>query len=93
MRDLVAELTELRLHGMVSAWSICKLRMPAHLLHHDGWSSICCKPNIPTVQFALETGNESYRFQHSSMAAKGRIKAREQKRKRGGQIGSDGETG
>ena len=29
----------------------------------------------------VETGNESYRFQHSSMAAKGRIKAREQKRK------------
>ena len=31
----------------------------------------------------VETGNESYRFQHSSMAAKGRIKAREQKRKSG----------
>ena len=29
----------------------------------------------------VETGNESYRFQHSSMAAKSRIKAREQKRK------------
>ena len=31
----------------------------------------------------VETGNESYRFQHSSMAAKGRIRAREQKRKTG----------
>ena len=31
----------------------------------------------------VETGNESYRFQHSSMAARGRIKAREQKRKAG----------
>jgi DNA replication protein DnaC len=31
----------------------------------------------------VETGNESYRFQHSSMAAKGRIKAREQKHKGG----------
>ena len=31
----------------------------------------------------VETGNESYRFQHSSLAAKGRIKAREQKRKVG----------
>ena len=31
----------------------------------------------------VETSNESYRFQHSSMAAKGRIKAREQKRKSG----------
>jgi DNA replication protein DnaC len=29
----------------------------------------------------VETGNDSYRFQHSSMAAKGRIRAREQKRK------------
>ncbi|HEY0584525.1 MAG TPA: IS21-like element helper ATPase IstB [Pseudoduganella sp.] len=31
----------------------------------------------------VETGNDSYRFQHSSMAAKGRIKAREQKQKVG----------
>lgn len=31
----------------------------------------------------VETGNDSYRFQHSSMAAKGRIKAREQKQKAG----------
>ena len=31
----------------------------------------------------LETGNESYRFQHSTMAAKTRIKAREQSRKGG----------
>lgn len=31
----------------------------------------------------VETGNESYRFQHSSMAAKGRIRQREQKRSRG----------
>jgi DNA replication protein DnaC len=29
----------------------------------------------------VETGNESYRFQHSSMAAKSRIKSREQTRK------------
>ena len=41
----------------------------------------------------VETGNESYRFQHSSMAAKGRIKAREQKRKSAGAIGNDGESG
>ena len=34
----------------------------------------------------VETGNDSYRFQHSSMAAKKRIKAREQKHK------SDGKT-
>jgi hypothetical protein len=29
----------------------------------------------------VETGNESYRFRHSSMAAKTRIKARESERK------------
>ena len=29
----------------------------------------------------VETGNDSYRFQHSKMAAKTRIKAREQTRK------------
>ena len=29
----------------------------------------------------LETGNESYRFRHSSSEARGRIKAREQARK------------
>jgi DNA replication protein DnaC len=32
----------------------------------------------------VETGNESYRFQHSTMAAKGSIEAREQKRKADG---------
>jgi DNA replication protein DnaC len=31
----------------------------------------------------VETGNQSYRLQHSSLAAKSRIKAREQKRKGG----------
>ena len=33
----------------------------------------------------VETGNESYRFRHSSKEAKGRIKAREQSRKAAGQ--------
>lgn len=33
----------------------------------------------------VETGNDSYRFQHSSMAAKQRIKTREQERKGGGE--------
>jgi hypothetical protein len=31
----------------------------------------------------VETGNESYRFAHSSVAAKSRIKSREQTRKGG----------
>jgi DNA replication protein DnaC len=35
----------------------------------------------------VETGNESYRFQHSSLAAKSRIKAREQTRKAAKQDG------
>ena len=32
----------------------------------------------------VETGNESYRFQHSSMAAKSRIKSREQTTRKAG---------
>lgn len=43
--------------------------------------------------YILETGNESYRFQHSSMATKGRVKAREKMCRSGGQIRSDGESG
>jgi DNA replication protein DnaC len=34
----------------------------------------------------VETDNESYRFQHSSMAAMDRIKARERKRRAGGSV-------
>jgi hypothetical protein len=41
----------------------------------------------------LETGNESYRFRHSSMAAKGRINAREQKRKTGDKTAEDNGSG
>jgi DNA replication protein DnaC len=37
----------------------------------------------------VETGNESYRFQHSSMAAKSRIKSREQRRKGGKAVAED----
>jgi DNA replication protein DnaC len=38
----------------------------------------------------IETGNESYRFRHSSKEAKGRIKSREQSRKT--QVAQSGET-
>ena len=37
----------------------------------------------------VETGNESYRFQHSTLAAKSRIKSREQARKGGKAIPAD----
>ena len=37
----------------------------------------------------VETGNESYRFKHSSTAAKSRIKAREQTRKEAKAIAPD----
>ncbi|MDU0729984.1 MULTISPECIES: ATP-binding protein, partial [Pseudomonadaceae] len=38
----------------------------------------------------VETGNESYRLQHSSLAAQAKIKSRERKRK-GGQEPEDDE--
>jgi hypothetical protein len=37
----------------------------------------------------VETGNDSHRFQHSSMAAKSRIKAREKKSKQGKDVPPD----
>ena len=39
--------------------------------------------------YIVETGNESYRFQHSSVAAKSRIKSREQKRKNAKEVPAD----
>ena len=46
MRDLMAELKELRLHGMATAWAELTVQGESNTASSSGCSNTCCKRSI-----------------------------------------------